>query len=277
MVPGAGNPQTFNRYAYVLNSPLNFTDPTGHSICANMPYMCNYIEEKYGAEAVEVVDYGNPGTPGGLTPIVNVKIASGENVTAGEYRQASLIIAEGGSEWDVMFETVTGYGVNEITGPTNIILHDTYWLYRLEDNDTIYTFDPCSALNPGSPEHEACVAQRSQFRGINVDNNVIHVGLDALLENSDNFAHEFAHNFTYVGWNIVESIGLQQAQEDAREFIITEGDYAWGDQSGNDWTYELTADALANLARGYLTGDVEKRVADFVREQVEEALEVTDD
>ena len=30
IVPGAGNPQAFNRYSYVLNSPLNYIDPTGH-------------------------------------------------------------------------------------------------------------------------------------------------------------------------------------------------------------------------------------------------------
>ncbi len=30
IVPGYGNPQSLNRYSYVLNNPLRYTDPTGH-------------------------------------------------------------------------------------------------------------------------------------------------------------------------------------------------------------------------------------------------------
>jgi pyocin large subunit-like protein len=30
IVPDGKNPQAFNRYSYVGNRPLNFTDPTGH-------------------------------------------------------------------------------------------------------------------------------------------------------------------------------------------------------------------------------------------------------
>ena len=33
IVPEPGNPQSFNRYSYTRNNPMNFTDPSGHREC----------------------------------------------------------------------------------------------------------------------------------------------------------------------------------------------------------------------------------------------------
>ena len=35
IVPDPANPQQFNRYTYSLNSPLNYSDPTGHRTCSS--------------------------------------------------------------------------------------------------------------------------------------------------------------------------------------------------------------------------------------------------
>ena len=32
IVPNPGNPQDLNRYSYVRNNPVRYTDPTGHYI-----------------------------------------------------------------------------------------------------------------------------------------------------------------------------------------------------------------------------------------------------
>jgi RHS repeat-associated protein len=38
IVPEPGNPQALNRYAYVYNNPLGYTDPSGHGACSGDDY-----------------------------------------------------------------------------------------------------------------------------------------------------------------------------------------------------------------------------------------------
>ncbi len=33
LIPQPGNPQAWDRYAYVENNPLRYTDPSGHEFC----------------------------------------------------------------------------------------------------------------------------------------------------------------------------------------------------------------------------------------------------
>lgn len=38
--PQPGNPQSLNRYAYVLGNQLRYTDPSGHATCADERCAC---------------------------------------------------------------------------------------------------------------------------------------------------------------------------------------------------------------------------------------------
>jgi hypothetical protein len=67
IVPGAGNPQAFNRYAFVFNNPLRYIDPTGHASipsCAGKPD-CGVDDEDDNGSGFIVP--GNPVQPA-LTP-----------------------------------------------------------------------------------------------------------------------------------------------------------------------------------------------------------------
>lgn len=47
VVPNQQNPQALNRYSYVYNNPLKFSDPSGHSPCED-PYWPTAFEEAHG-------------------------------------------------------------------------------------------------------------------------------------------------------------------------------------------------------------------------------------
>ncbi len=64
IVPSPGDPQALNRYSYVLNNPLRYTDPTGHFVDEDIPLLCHvcrtwddvraYYLRRYGSELGEM-------------------------------------------------------------------------------------------------------------------------------------------------------------------------------------------------------------------------------
>jgi hypothetical protein len=53
-VPEPGNPQALNRYAYVYNNPLRYTDPSGHCVAGLDTAVCIAV----GLALLKAVDYG---------------------------------------------------------------------------------------------------------------------------------------------------------------------------------------------------------------------------
>jgi len=44
IIPNPANPQSLNRFGYVLNNPLRFSDPTGHRNCEEDGFKCENVE-----------------------------------------------------------------------------------------------------------------------------------------------------------------------------------------------------------------------------------------
>ena len=65
IVPEPANPQSFNRYSYVLNSPMNYTDPSGHAESSGCEYEgCLSDSGTWGANFVayleNTTDFNDP-------------------------------------------------------------------------------------------------------------------------------------------------------------------------------------------------------------------------
>ena len=100
VVPEPGNPQAWNRYAYVLNSPLGSTDPTGHAMALIDPVEIDASRwSKSLVVAARVAGYLLGGTSTienetlALQPSANIPIGA-DYVTTGLTGQAAGNVAD---------------------------------------------------------------------------------------------------------------------------------------------------------------------------------------
>jgi hypothetical protein len=95
--PGSVDPQMLNRYAYSLNNPVNFTDPSGHDATLNydeaseflrtLQHLINDIEAGNYDAAIEYLEtiLGVVGVLAGLTATIAWMAGIGISVVGGSY------------------------------------------------------------------------------------------------------------------------------------------------------------------------------------------------
>jgi len=104
IVPEPGNPQALNRYAYVYNNPLRYTDPSGHWLetlwdIASIAWDLYEIRKdprnlwNWGALAVDIAAAALPLVPGGVGAVVHGSRAARAAAHADEAARLARIAA----------------------------------------------------------------------------------------------------------------------------------------------------------------------------------------
>jgi len=85
IVPGAGNPQAWDRYAYTSNNPVKYIDPSGHSVdCGIGEQNCRagkYIIDDNGQDQSVSLFGGNPPYRSTFTPTTNPTLSAWQTAT----------------------------------------------------------------------------------------------------------------------------------------------------------------------------------------------------
>jgi RHS repeat-associated protein len=130
LVPNPGDPQSLNRYAYALNNPLKYRDPSGHWVetawdIANIGWDIYEIKNdpsalNIGARVVDVAAAVIPVVPAGAGLIARSGKAAVEVINhADDVADAAKLLSRGEETFDAV-RTVQGFAETDVREATQI-------------------------------------------------------------------------------------------------------------------------------------------------------------
>ncbi|MCP4964916.1 MAG: RHS repeat-associated core domain-containing protein [bacterium] len=231
IVPDPSNPQALNRYSYVTNNPVRYTDPTGHCQSWDEEAGCiihgNGWSYRYGVVVPQAADGSTPWrSPWRETPDSSRGMTMDEVLQIGNELFAEMVGAGGGLTDTVHFDSATG--MYEWT-----IDLDSLPDALKKDPDFVLDFTAEWANRVGSK-----LEVGGHFLAFAVDAGEWKAGWD--VAGFEGLVYEFSE--TSFSWGA----GTAAASATAR-FTCNPGSNFWGC---------VAAPAVAGLAAGYLADNL---------------------
>ena len=223
IVPNPQNPQSYNRYSYVLNSPMNYTDPTGHRPTSG----CEYENCDLGASSN---DYLWQQPDGQLTPWDPTLIEPRyDAVTFGSSADVGGgVLGPLGIKGSIGFQVLYNTQSHELTSFLN---------YSSSASNTGVIGNFSFYLGGVSKLGESNYAYRGSARSISGTGSAGLLGLTTgiSVESGDNPFNPQGTFTEYVGW--APGMGASLAVSDAHSVPILTNNLETGESSWDIVTY----------------------------------------